>query len=81
VDDEAFESLLDQVRDLHRRADEITREQNRLHDYVRARLAWGDAPSLPRAQRDIADVVVGALSTPRLSHAQSRALYRAFFGR
>ena len=82
IDEEAFQSLLEQVRELHRLADEITLESNRLHANVRARLSWDrDAPPLPPEQRKIADEAVDALSTPRLSSAQSRLLQRAFFGR
>ena len=81
VEDRQFETLLDQVLDLHRRADELTRSP-RLHEHVRARLAWSrDVPLLPRAQRDVADEVVTVLETRSLSPAQSRALHRAFFGR
>ena len=81
LDDSEFESLLDQVRELHRLADELTRS-SRLEDHVRARLEWSrDAPLLPVEQARIAEEVVDALSTPRLSRTQSRLLYRAFFGR
>jgi len=81
IEEPQFETLLDQVLDLHRRADELTRSP-RLHDHVRARLAWSkDVPSLPREQRDVADEVVTALGTRNLSPGQSRALHRAFFGR
>ena len=81
VDDEKFESLLDQVRELHRLADEVTRERSRLDAHVQARLHWDDrnAPPLPAGQRDLADQAVEALSKPRLSTSQSRQLYRAFF--
>lgn len=82
IDEEKFESLLDQVRELHRIADELTTERVRLHENVRARLSWShDAPPLPREQRDVADKAVEALSAPRLTAAQSRRLYRAFFGK
>jgi hypothetical protein len=83
IDEGQFESLLDQVRDLHRRTDELTRERVRFDAYVRARLSWDDrnAPTLPAEQRDLADEVVDALSKPRLSTPQVRRLYRAFFGR
>jgi hypothetical protein len=82
IDDERFESLLDQVRDLHRRADEITRESSRLQAHVQARLSWErNPPPLPAPQREIADEVVEILAKPRLSSSQSRALQRAFFGR
>ena len=82
MDEEKFESLLDQVRDLHRVADELTRERVRLHAHVRARLTWDrNPPSLPREQREVADQAVDALTTPRLTAAQSRQLRRAFFGK
>ena len=42
VDDEKFQSLLDQVRELHRLADEATRERARFDAYVQARLRWAD---------------------------------------
>ena len=76
-----FQSLLEQVRELHRLADEVTRERARFDAYVQARLRWDDrkAPVLPAAQRDLADEAVEALSKPRLSSVQSRQLYRAFF--
>jgi hypothetical protein len=81
VDEPRFETLLEQVLDLHRRADALTRSP-RLHDHVRARLAWSkDVPSLPREQRDVADEAVTVLETRNLSPAQSRALHQAFFGR
>lgn len=81
VDDEQFQSLLDQVRELHRLADDVTRERARFDAYVQARLRWDDrnAPVLPAVQRDLADKAVEALSKPRLSSSQSRQLYRAFF--
>ena len=83
LDDERFQSLLDQVRELHRMADEATRERSRFDAYVRARLQWDDrnAPLLPASQRDLADEAVAALSKPRLSGSQSRQLYRVFFGK
>ena len=83
VDDDHFQSLLEQVQELHRLADEISREKVRFDAHVRARLSWDDrgAPILPREQRDLADEVVDALSKPRLSTSQSRRLHRAFFGR
>lgn len=82
IDDEQFESLLEQVRHLHRRADEITEESSRLRANVQARLSWErDPPPLPSAQRQIADEVIEILAKPRLSSSQSRALQRAFFGR
>ncbi len=81
IDDELFQTLLEQVRELHRRTDELTRTKSRLHENVRARLNWSPAPSLPEAQREIADEVVEVLNRPRLSHSQSRELYRTYFGR
>ena len=81
ADEEKFESLLDQVRELHRLADEVTRERSRFDAHVQARLRWDDrnAPPLPAGQRDLADQAVEALSKPRLSSTQSRQLYRVFF--
>lgn len=83
VDDDQFQSLLEQVQELHRIADEISREKVRFDAHVRARLSWddGNAPPLPREQRDLADEVVELLSKPRLSSSQSRQLHRVFFGR
>jgi hypothetical protein len=83
VDDEQFQSLLEQVRDLHRLADELSREKVRFDAHVRARLRWDErtAPHLPAGQRDLADEVVDVLSRPRLSSSQSRQLYRVYFGR
>jgi hypothetical protein len=81
VDDEHFESLLEQVRDLHRRADELTRSP-RLHEHIRARLSWSrEVPSVPSDQRELADEAVDALASPRLSSVQSRRLRKTFFGR
>jgi hypothetical protein len=82
-DDEQFQSLLEQVRELHRLADEVTRERTRIDANVRARLSWDDrnAPHLPSQQREVADEAVEALSKPRLSRPQSKQLYKAFFGR
>jgi hypothetical protein len=80
VDEEHFESLLDQVRELHRLADKLTRSP-RLNEHVRARLSWADPPTLPTEQRELADEVVEALSTPRLTPSQLHRLQRAFFGR
>ncbi len=82
IDEEKFESLLDQVRGLHRLADELTRSPG-LRENVRARVdGWsGEAPPIPMEQRKVADEVVTALTTPRLSASQSRMLRRTFFGR
>jgi hypothetical protein len=81
MEDDVFQSLLEQVRDLHRRTDELTRSKSRIHDNVRARLSWNDPPLLPSEQRELADEVVEVLGTPRLSTVQSRQLWRAYFGR
>jgi hypothetical protein len=81
VDDEVFQTLLEQVRELHRRTDEITRSTTRVHENIRARLSWNVPPSLPLEQREIADEVVEVLDTPRLSSVQSRQLWRAYFGK
>jgi hypothetical protein len=83
VDDTQFQSLVEQVRDLHRLADELTRDRTRLEANVRARLRWDErgAPPLPGPQREIADEAVEILSKPRLSASQSKTLRQAFFGR
>jgi hypothetical protein len=82
IDDEQFQSLLEQVRDLHRRTDALMRESSRTHEHIRARLRWDrNPPSLPPNSRKLADEVVDALTKPRLSSGQSRQLYRAFFER
>jgi hypothetical protein len=81
VDDEVFVTLLEQVRELHRRTDELTRSKTRVHEHIRARLSWNVPPSLPSEQTRLADEVVDALVTPRLSTVQSRQLWRAYFGK
>ncbi len=82
IDEEQFQSLLEQVLELHKRADELTRSSTRIHAHVRARLSWDRAvPSLPSEQTRIADEVVEILAKPRLSSPQSRQLRRAFFGK
>ena len=81
MDNEPFETLIEQVRDLHRRTDELNRSKAQtVHANVRARLSWNNPPSLPVDQRNLADEVVEMLSTPRLSSAQSRRLWRTYFG-
>ena len=80
VEDERFQSLLEQVRDLHRLADELT-SSTRLHENVRARLAWRSPPPLPPDERKLAGEVVEVLDYPRLSSYQARLLKRAFFDR
>ena len=81
VEDDVFETLLDQVRELHRRTDELTRSKWMVKENVRARLNWNDPPSLRPDERKLADEVVNALDTPRLSPAQSRKLWRTYFGK
>ena len=82
MDDEPFQTLLEQIQDLHRRTDELNRSKARsVHESIRAQLSWKSPSSLPRDQRDLADEVVEALSTPRLSSVQSRQLWRAYFGK
>jgi hypothetical protein len=81
IDDEIFQTLLEQVRDLHRRTDELTRSKTRVHENIRARLSWNVAPSLPEEQREIADEVIDVLSQPRLSTSQSRLLNKTYFDR
>jgi hypothetical protein len=82
IADEEFQSLLEQVQDLHRHADEVTREKTRIDENVRACLSWdGNPPVLPAEQRKLADEVVEVLAKPRLSSSQSQQLKQAFFGR
>jgi hypothetical protein len=81
IDDKVFQTLLEQVRELNRRTDEVSRSRAGVHENIRARLSWNDPPSLPSEQRQVADQVVEALATPRLSTMQSRQLWRAYFGR
>jgi hypothetical protein len=81
VDDAEFQSLLEQVRELHRLADESTHTSTRLHANVHARLSWRGAPTLPPEQEKLADDVLEVLEEPRLSSSQARKLHRAFFGR
>ena len=76
-----FQELLDQVRELHQLADELTRSSTRIHENVRARLAWSqEPPTLPAEQRELADKIVELLEQRRLSSSQARQLQRAFFG-
>lgn len=81
VDDEVFQTLLEQVQELHRRTDEITRSKARVHDHIRARLTWSDPPSIPLQQRELADQVVDVLGEVRLSTLQSKRLWREYFGK
>jgi len=79
VDGKEFQSLLEQVRDLHQLADELTHSP-RIHTNVRARLyAYPDAPSLPHEQRELADKIVELVTNRRLSSKQAGQLERAFF--
>ena len=75
-----FQTLLEQVRDLHRRTDELTRSKTRIHAHIRARLSWNVPPPLPGDQTRLADEVIEALETSRLSSGQSRQLWRTYFG-
>lgn len=79
MDDEMFQTLLEQVRDLHGRTDQLTHSKSRIHENIRARLSWNVAPSLPDDQRRLADEVVEVLGRPRLSYSQSRQLYSTYF--
>jgi hypothetical protein len=82
IDDVQFQTLIEQVRDLHHLADELTRANARIHANVRARLNWDPHPPvLPREQREIADEIVGLLEQRRLSSSQARRLQQAFFGK
>jgi hypothetical protein len=82
IDDREFQSLLEQVRELHQLADELTPSTTRIHANVRARLSWDpDPPTLPTEQRELADEVVEVLGRPRLSSWQARQLQHTFFGK
>jgi hypothetical protein len=82
VDDAQFQTLLEQVRELHQRADEITHSSTRIHANVRARLSWDPQPPvLPTEQSELADEVVELLGRTQLSSSQFRQLQREFFGR
>jgi hypothetical protein len=81
IDDDVFQTLLEQVQELHRRTDETARSKWIVQENVRARLSWNDPPSLQPDERKLADEVVNALDTPRLSSSQSRKLWRTYFGK
>ncbi len=82
LDDVEFEALLEQVRELHQLADELTHSSARIHATVRARLNWShDPPTLPADQTELVDEVLEVLEKPRLSSSQARQLQRAFFGK
>ena len=81
MEEPQFQTLLEQVRELHDLADELSRSTARIHDNVRARLYWRpDPPTLPADQQRIADEVVDVLQDRRLSSRQARQLERAFLG-
>ena len=80
VEDEQFQSLLEQVRELHELADQLTRSP-RLNEHIRARLNWETPPPVPVNQMKFAEQVVEVLTTPRLTSQQALELHRAFFGR
>jgi hypothetical protein len=80
VDDAEFQSLLEQVRELHQLADELAGSTTWIRANVRARLNWDPAPPpLPPPERELADKVVEVLERPRLSSSQIRKLQHAFF--
>jgi hypothetical protein len=82
IDDAQFQSLLEQVRDLHRLADELPHSSTRIQANVRARLNWDpNPPALPAEQRELADEVLEVLEKPQLSSWQVRQLRQAFFGK
>ena len=83
IDGVEFQSLLEQVRELHQLADELTHSSStRIHANVRARLNWSEeAPALPQDQSKLADEVLEVLEKPQLSSSQARQLQRAFFGK
>ena len=81
VDDAQFQTLLEQVRELHELTDALTHSSTRIHANVRARLTWNEPPTLPAEQRELADEIVRLLEQTRLSPSQARQLQRAFFGR
>jgi hypothetical protein len=83
IDGVEFQSLLEQVRELHQLADELAHSRARLHANVRARLTWSEEapPALPPDQGKLADEVLEVLEKPQLSSSQARELQRAFFGR
>jgi hypothetical protein len=79
IDDVRFQTLLEQVRELHQLADELTHSP-RIHTNVRARLyAYPHPPSLPQEQRELADEIVELIKDRRLSSRQAGQLERAFF--
>ena len=79
IDDVQFQKLLEQVRELHQLADELTHSP-RIHTNVRARLyAYPNPPSLPQQQRELADEIVELIKDRRLSARQAGLLERAFF--
>jgi hypothetical protein len=80
-DEDVFQTLLEQVRDLHSRTGQLRRSKSRIHENIRARLSWNVPPSLADEQLRLADEVVEVLGQARLSRMQSRKLYDTYFGR
>jgi len=79
IEDVQFQTLLEQVRELHRLAHELSHTP-RIHSNVRARLyAYPHPPSLPQEQRELADEIVELIKNRRLSSRQAGQLERAFF--
>ncbi len=62
VDDAQFETLLEQVRELHELTDALTYSSTRIHANVRARLSWNHRR---RSRRNkLADEIVQLLERP-----------------
>jgi hypothetical protein len=80
IDDELFWTLLEHVRDLRRRTEEVPRSKTWVHHNIRARLSSTDPPSLTRDRRDVADDGRGAEDTTALDDAVAEAL-AAYFGK
>jgi hypothetical protein len=77
VDEAESESLLAQVRELHRRTDEITRSKSRLHEHehIRSQLRGErNPPTIPSEERALREIVVEILGKPRLSAGHARRL-------
>ena len=80
IDDAPFQSLLEQVRELHRLSDELTRQNTRIHANVRARLYWNPkVPDVPAGQEALADEIHELLGNSRLSAQQAAQLEREYF--
>jgi hypothetical protein len=79
IEDVQFQAQLEQVRELHQLAHELSHTP-RIHSNVRARLyAYPNPPSLPQEQRELADAIVELIKNRRLSSRQAGQLERAFF--